>query len=160
MREAIARRYTRLLNEGAELPDLILVDGGIGQVNAAFKIITALGLDIPIIGLAEKNEEVYFPNNSTPVILPRRSDALRLLQRIRDEAHRFSNTRNNKLRDKAKLHLQFEELPHIGKKRADFLLKYFGKLENLKNTTSQELASIAKISMAQAEEILKSISLN
>ncbi len=154
MREAIARRYTRLLNEGAELPDLILVDGGIGQVNAAFKIITALGLDIPIIGLAEKNEEIYFPHNSSPIILPRRSDALRLLQRIRDEAHRFSNTWNNKLRNKAELHLQFEALPHIGAKKAALLLKEFGSFDNLKQATAESVSAAAKISKKQAEEIL------
>ncbi|WP_024468762.1 excinuclease ABC subunit UvrC [Treponema pedis] len=155
MREAVARRYTRLLNEGAELPDLILVDGGIGQVNAAFKIINALKLDIPVIGLAEKNEEVYFPHNSVPTVLPRRSDALRLLQRIRDEAHRFSNTRNNKLRDSAELHLQFENLPHIGKKRALLLLKQFGSLEKLMSAAPEAISVAAKISVKQAEEILK-----
>ena len=157
MREVIARRYTRLLNEGADLPDLILIDGGIGQVNAASKIVNALGLDVPVIGLAEKNEEVYFPHNSEPVILPRRSDALRLLQRIRDEAHRFSNTRNNKLRRANKLKTEFENLPHIGKKRAHVLLKAFGSTENLKMTTAQALSETAKISLKQAEEVLEAV---
>ncbi|MGI5112287.1 excinuclease ABC subunit UvrC [Treponema putidum] len=157
MREVIARRYTRLVNEGADLPDLILIDGGIGQVNAASKIVNALDLGIPVIGLAEKNEEVYFPHNSEPVILPRRSDALRLLQRIRDEAHRFSNTRNNKLRRANKLKTEFEGLPHIGKKRAFSLLKAFGNMEGLKNTTAQALSETAKISLKQAEEVLASV---
>lgn len=154
MREVIARRYTRLINENAELPDLILVDGGIGQVNAAYRIIKALNINIPVIGLAEKNEEVYLPNNSVPIILPRRSDALRLLQRIRDEAHRFSNTRNNKLRDKAALKLQFESLPHIGEKKAVFLLKKFGSIENLKIESAKNISEAAGISINQAEEIL------
>lgn len=157
MREVIARRYTRLLNEGADLPDLILIDGGIGQVNAASKIVNALDLGIPVIGLAEKNEEVYFPHNSEPVILPRRSDALRLLQRIRDEAHRFSNTRNNKLRRANKLKTEFENLPHIGKKRAHVLLKAFGSTENLKTATAQALSETAKISLKQAEEVLDAV---
>ncbi|WP_433167741.1 excinuclease ABC subunit UvrC [Treponema putidum] len=157
MREVIARRYTRLVNEGADLPDLILIDGGIGQVNAASKIVNALDLGIPVIGLAEKNEEVYFPHNSEPVILPRRSDALRFLQRIRDEAHRFSNTRNNKLRRANKLKTEFEGLPHIGKKRAFSLLKAFGNMEGLKNTTAQALSETAKISLKQAEEVLASV---
>ena len=157
MREVIARRYTRLLNEGADLPDLILIDGGIGQVNAASKIVNALDLGIPVIGLAEKNEEVYFPHNSEPVILPRRSDALRLLQRIRDEAHRFSNTRNNKLRRANKLKTEFENLPHIGKKRAHVLLKAFGSTENLKTATAQALSETAKISLKQAEEVLEAV---
>ena len=154
MREVIARRYTKLLNDGSEMPDLILIDGGIGQVNAAFKIINALDLDIPIIGLAEKNEEIYFPNNSVPIILPRRSDALRLLQRVRDEAHRFSNTHNNKLRDSAELKMQFESLPNIGKKRAVLLLKQFGSIQNLKTSNAKAISAAAKISIAQAEEIL------
>ena len=157
MREVIARRYTRLLNEGADLPDLILIDGGIGQVNAASKIVNALDLGIPVIGLAEKNEEVYFPHNSKPVILPRRSDALRLLQRIRDEAHRFSTIRNNKLRRANKLKTEFENLPHIGKKRAHVLLKAFGNTENLKTLTAQALSETAKISLKQAEEVLDAV---
>ena len=157
MREVIARRYTRLLNEGSELPDLILIDGGIGQVNAASKIINALDLQIPVIGLAEKNEEVYFPHNSTPVILPRRSDALRLLQRIRDEAHRFSNMRNNKLRDAAELKMQFEALPHVGKKRAAMLLKQFGSLEKVKTANAAAVSACAKVSLAQAEEIISKV---
>ncbi|UTC68506.1 excinuclease ABC subunit C [Treponema sp. OMZ 789] len=157
MREVIARRYTRLVNEGADLPDLILIDGGLGQVNAASKIIGALDLNIPVIGLAEKNEEVYFPHNSEPIILPRRSDALRLLQRIRDEAHRFSNTRNNKLRRANKLKTEFENLPHIGKKRANALLKAFGNMETLKTATAQALSEAVKISLKQAEEVLAAI---
>lgn len=157
MREVIARRYTRLVNEGADLPDLILIDGGLGQVNAASKIIKALDLNIPVVGLAEKNEEVYFPHNSQPIILPRRSDALRLLQRIRDEAHRFSNTRNNKLRRANKLKTEFENLPHIGKKRAHALLKAFGNMETLKTATAQAIAEAVKISLKQAEEVLEAI---
>lgn len=157
MREVIARRYTRLVNEGADLPDLILIDGGLGQVNAASKIIKALDLNIPVVGLAEKNEEVYFPHNSEPLILPRRSDALRLLQRIRDEAHRFSNTRNNKLRRANKLKTEFENLPNIGKKRAHALLKAFGNMETLKTVTAQALSEAVKISLKQAEEVLEAV---
>ena len=100
MREASARRFTRLVNEGAELPDLILIDGGIGQVNAVQGVLDSLDLDIPIIGLAKRDEEVYLPHNSTPISLPKRSDALRLLQRVRDETHRFATSRNQELRTK------------------------------------------------------------
>ena len=157
MKEVIARRYTRLVNEKAELPDLILIDGGIGQVNAAYGIISALQLTIPIVGLAEKNEEIYFPHNSVPQVLPRRSDALRLLQRIRDEAHRFSNTHNNKLRDAAALYLQFEALPHIGKKRAALLLKRFGSLQNLAAAVPEAISAVAKVSVEQAQEIAEKV---
>ncbi|NLM00287.1 MAG: excinuclease ABC subunit UvrC [Treponema sp.] len=112
MREVAARRYTRLLNEGEELPDLILVDGGIGQVNAVAGVLESLDLNIPLIGLAEKNEEIYFPGNSTPAVLPRRSDALRLLQRVRDETHRFATKQQQKLRNLDVLDKNLEKNPH------------------------------------------------
>lgn len=155
MKEAVARRYTRLINENAELPDLILIDGGIGQVNVASKILKTLKLDIPLIGLAEKNEEIYFPNHSTPLVLPRRSYALRLLQRVRDEVHRFSNTRVSKLNNKEKTTSIFERLPHIGKKRASDLLKHFSTIESLAQANIDDIRSYIHVSEKQAEEIKK-----
>ena len=98
MREATSRRYTRLLNEQADLPDLILIDGGIGQVNAVQGVLKSLNLDIPVAGLAKRDEEIWLPGASSPVCLPKRSDALRLLQRVRDETHRFATSRNQALR--------------------------------------------------------------
>ena len=131
MREAVTRRYTKLLNEQEDLPDLILIDGGIGQVNAAEGILQALDLDIPVIGLAEKNEEIYLPGNSTPIVLPRRSDALRLLQRVRDETHRFATSKNQQLRTKENVSSPFLLLPGVGQKRAHTLQIEFGSLEEL-----------------------------
>ena len=154
MREAVARRYTRLVNEGAELPDLIMIDGGIGQVNAAKSILDALELDIPLVGLAEKNEELYRPHVNRPIVLPRRSAALRLLQRVRDETHRFANTRNNRLRSKESLHLVVEQLPHIGAKRAAVLLRSFSSIEKLAAASAEAAASALKITPAQAEEVI------
>jgi len=154
MREAVARRYTRLLNEAAELPDLIMIDGGIGQVNAAKAVLDALELDIPLVGLAEKNEEMYRPHVNKPIVLPRRSAALRLLQRVRDETHRFANTRNNRLRSKESLQLLFERLPHIGKKRATVMLRSFSSIEKLAAASSEAVAAAARISQEQAEETL------
>ena len=130
MREAATRRYTRLLNEQAELPDLIMIDGGIGQVNAVEGVLSALELDIPIVGLAKRDEELYLPGESTPVCLPKRSDALRLLQRVRDETHRFATSRNQKLRTKENTVSRFEKLPHIGKKRARIILEQWRTLDN------------------------------
>ena len=153
MKEAVSRRYTRLINENEELPDLILIDGGIGQVNVASKILKTLNLDIPLIGLAEKNEEIYFPGNSTPLLLPRRSYALRLLQRVRDEVHRFSNTRVSKLNNKEKTTSIFEKLPHIGKKRATNLLKKFSSIEALAQADIKEIRTCLHVSEKQAEEI-------
>ncbi|MDR3283672.1 MAG: excinuclease ABC subunit UvrC [Treponema sp.] len=103
LREAVSRRYTRLLNEQAEFPDLILVDGGIGQVNAVAGVLAALKLNIPIVGLAKRDEELYLPGNSVPLTVPKRSDALRLLQRVRDETHRFATSKNQALRTKEKI---------------------------------------------------------
>ncbi len=131
MKEASARRYTRLINSKEELPDLILIDGGIGQVNAVEGVLNSLKLDIPIIGLAKKDEEIYLPHTSSPIQLPKRSDALRLLQRIRDETHRFATTRNQRLRTKENTDNIFIQLPHIGEKKAAVLMQTYTSLENI-----------------------------
>ena len=131
MREAVARRYTRLLNEQADLPDLILIDGGIGQVNAVQSVLSALQLDIPVAGLAKRDEEIYRPGNSKPIRLPKRSDALRLLQRVRDETHRFATSRNQRLRTKENTVSVFAGMPHVGDKRARSLMLTFISPEQL-----------------------------
>ena len=156
MREAVSRRYTRLLNEQSELPDLLLIDGGIGQVNAVNEILQALGLDIPIEGLAKRDEEIYRPGNSTPICLPKRSDALRLLQRVRDETHRFATSRNQKLRTKENTDSIFLELPGVGKKRALELQKQFTTLENLTKQEESAIAQCLHIKAFEAAQILLS----
>ncbi len=155
MREAATRRYTRLMNEGEDLPDLLLIDGGIGQVNAVTGVLDALGADIPVIGLAKRDEEIYLPGRSEPVSLPRRSDALRLLQRVRDETHRFATTRNQKLRTKENTTLVFESLPGIGPRKAVKLLDAYGSLEGLAKKAAEpdgiaEIARTAQISLEAA----------
>ena len=154
MREATARRYTRLLNENKELPDLILIDGGIGQVNAVAEILKSLGLEIPIAGLAKQDEEIYRPYNSTPIRLPKRSDALRLLQRVRDETHRFATTQNQKLRTKVNTQNIFAGLSGVGSKRAGVLLKKYFSLENLCNASETEISELLKVNLTQAKIIL------
>lgn len=156
MREATTRRYTRLLNEGSDLPDLILIDGGIGQLNAVKGVLDALGADITVISLAKQNEEIYLSGVSTPLRLPRRSDALRLLQRVRDETHRFATTRNQRLRTKENTKLIFESLPGIGPKKAAALLARYMSLENLHEEASkpqgiEEIMSTAGVSRNIAE---------
>ena len=141
MREVTSRRYTRLVNEGADLPDLILIDGGIGQVNAVRGVLDSLALDIPIVGLAKQDEELYLPGNSTPVTLPRRSDALRLLQRVRDETHRFATTRNQRLRTKENTTLAFESLPGVGPKRPCSFSKNSAASKNLPKARTRPAAS-------------------
>lgn len=154
MKEATARRYSRLLNDKKELPDLILIDGGIGQVNAVDDIIKSLDLDIPIAGLAKRDEEIWRPHASKPICLPKRSDALRLLQRVRDETHRFATSRNQELRTKENTESAFKELPHIGEKREKILLQTFTTLENLANAEESQIAQALHVRAGEASEIL------
>ena len=154
MKEAVSRRYTRLLNEQADLPDLLLIDGGIGQVNAVEEILNSLGLDIPVAGLAKRDEEIYRPGNSTPICLPKRSDALRLLQRVRDETHRFATSRNQRLRTKENTESIFLELPGIGEKRALLLQRQFLTLENLAAAEESAIAQCLHIKAPEAAAIL------
>jgi excinuclease ABC subunit C len=162
MREVTSRRYSRLLNEGEELPDLILIDGGIGQVNAVKGVIDALGADIPIVGLAKEDEELYLPGNSTPIRLPKRSDALRLLQRVRDETHRFATTKNQRLRTKENTTLIFERLPGIGPRKAVAILEGFGSLEALAEAVAEDggierLAKSARLSPEAAAIVARAV---
>lgn len=154
MREAATRRYTRLLNEGTELPDLILIDGGIGQVNAVEGVLKALDLDIPVAGLAKRDEEIYKPGDSTPITLPKRSDALRLLQRVRDETHRFATSRNQRLRTKENVVSAFSQLPGIGPKRERILTQKFMTLEKLAAAQEADIAQALGVKADAATEIL------
>lgn len=158
MREATTRRYTRLLNEQADLPDLILIDGGIGQVNAVKGVLDSLSLDIPIAGLAKRDEEIWLPNASSPISLPKRSDALRLLQRVRDETHRFATSRNQRLRTKENTVSVFLELPGVGAKRASILTKHFTTIENLSKASVEEIMGTIKVPEEDAFRILKEAS--
>lgn len=154
MREAVSRRYTRLLNEQADLPDLILIDGGIGQVNAVEGILNSLGLNIPVAGLAKRDEEIYLPGNSNPICLPKRSDALRLLQRVRDETHRFATSRNQNLRTKENTKSIFLELPGVGEKRALQLQRQFKTLEDLAEAEESAIAQCIHVRADEAAGIL------
>ena len=154
MREAVSRRYTRLLNEQAELPDLILIDGGIGQVNAVDQVLKALDLNIPIAGLAKRDEEIWRPYAAGPVCLPKRSDALRLLQRVRDETHRFATSRNQRLRTKENVVSIFLEIPSIGEKRARSLMKEFITLENMCSAEESAVAQLLHVRSDEATSII------
>jgi excinuclease ABC subunit C len=153
MKEVVARRYSRLFNEGKEMPDLILIDGGKGQVNAAHSVLTALGLDIPLVGLAKREEELFLPHTSDPVILPRGNSALRVLQAVRDETHRFATGFNQKLRSKVLKLSTLEGVPGIGEKRSQRLLKEFGGLEELAAAEPSEIALRGGITEALAETV-------
>ncbi len=154
MREAVSRRYTRLLNEQKDLPDLILIDGGIGQVNAVSQVLKSLELDIPIAGLAKRDEEIWRPYAEKPLCLPKRSDALRLLQRVRDETHRFATSRNQTLRTKENTESIFLKINGIGEKKAKLLIKKFTTLENMCNAEESLIAQTLSVRSEKASEIL------
>lgn len=137
IREVVDRRYRRLTREGAAMPHLILIDGGAPQVNAAYQALSAQGLSIPLVGLAKKEEALYFPNFRFPVRLDRRSEALKLLQRVRDEAHRFANTLQKKRRKMDSSAL--DGIPGVGPATKRKLLKVFGSMENLRKAPQSEL---------------------
>ena len=143
MREVVRRRYSRVIEEQSPLPDLILIDGGKGQLSSAVEILTALNLpDQPIISLAKRLEEVFVPHESEPIIIPKSSTALRLLQQVRDEAHRFAITFHRTLRDKRTLQTELDQIHGVGKKRAKVLLEAFGSIQGVRFATPEQLAEI------------------
>ncbi|QEN04807.1 excinuclease ABC subunit UvrC [Thiospirochaeta perfilievii] len=151
--EAVARRYTRVINENLEKPDLILIDGGKGQVSSAKDILDTLGLEIPLAGLAKKYEHVFLPGRSEPIILKEGSPGLRILQAVRDETHRFA-TDYNKLLRKKKLKLSsLESVPGIGPKRAKKILLTFGDLDKIKESNPKDISTRAEINLELAETI-------
>ena len=155
MREVIARRYTRAVNDNRQLPDLVLVDGGKGQVSAAVRILRALELGhVPVAGLAKRNEEVFLPGRSSPVLLPATSPALRVLQSARDESHRFATGFNRRLRSK-RISLSLLESVHgIGRARSRRLLEVFGSVEAMLAESPQTIASRAGITRETAATLL------
>jgi len=151
--EAVARRYTRIMNEGKEQPDLILIDGGKGQVNAAYSVLSALNLKIPLAGLAKREELIFLPEDREPIDLPEGDRALRILQHVRDETHRFATSHNQKLRKKTLTLSSLENIPGIGPSRSRKLLTGFGSMENLYGAEPEEIARTAGISMDAAEMV-------
>lgn len=154
MQEVVERRYSRLLREGQKLPDLILIDGGKGQLNAAYEVLYKLGLsELAIIGLAKREDEVFLPGKSEPVIIPRNSSALHLLQRVRDEAHRFAVSYHRKLRSRRLTHTMLDDIPGVGPKRRQALLQHFGSLGEIKKANISQLKEVEGISSRTARVI-------
>jgi len=158
MAEVISRRFKRgleerkgLVSQGqdfskgkfSKFPDLVIVDGGKGQLNAALEVMSRLGLDhIPVVGLAKEFEEIYTKDGGDPIVLPRSSNALHLMQRIRDEAHRFAITYHRSLRDKGSLHSALMDIPGIGPKRMKELIKAFGSIDAIKRADFDALVKV------------------
>ena len=148
MREVVSRRYKNLEN----LPDLIIIDGGKGQLNSALEVIRELKIEIPVISLAKEFELVFEENSSEPIKLE--GQALFLMQRIRDEAHRFAITYHRKLRRKRNLESELDKIAGIGVKRREELLKTFGSVENIKNATLEEILKLPSMNRNSAESLI------
>lgn len=154
MREVINRRYQRVLQEKADLPDLVLVDGGKGQLSAARKALRDLGVkDQPVIGLAKRLDEVFLPGRSQSIMFPKGSPALRLIQRVRDEAHRFAISYHRLLRKKRTIRSELEEIEGIGKRREETLLRAFGSLEGVRKAGLAELERIEGMNRRAARNV-------
>jgi len=145
MREVVGRRYRRLRDEGREFPRLIVIDGGAGQVGAAMRAFADAGITPPfLVGLAKRDEQIIFPETDgrPPLTLPRHSPALQLVQRLRDEAHRFANTFNADLRSRRLRESVLDECPGITARRRMALLEHFGSLERLRHATAADIAAL------------------
>jgi excinuclease ABC subunit C len=151
MEEVLFRRYSRLLEEGAPLPQLIVIDGGKGQLSAALKSLDALGLrgKISIIGIAKRLEEIFFPDDPVPLYLDKRSETLKVIQQARNEAHRFGITHHRNRRSKSGVATTLEAIPGIGSETATSLLQYFKSLAKVKQATLEDLAAVVGQSKAQ-----------
>jgi excinuclease ABC subunit C len=156
MHEAVARYFHRRLEEGKPLPDLVVIDGGKGQLSAARAALEELDLaQQPVASLAKKDEEVFVPGRSDPLRLSRRSPALRLLQRIRDEAHRFAVTYNRKLRTKRTITSDVGGIPGVGASRQRRLLERFGSLRGLRDASEEEISQVPGFGPALARSVLQ-----
>jgi excinuclease ABC subunit C len=152
MEEAVFRRYRRMLDEGTELPQLIVIDGGKGQLSSAIKSLKLLGIDkqVTIIGIAKRLEELYYPGDQYPLYLDKKSETLKVIQHLRDEAHRFGITFHRKKRNKGTLATELELIEGIGKTSAEKLLKYFKSVKKIREATEEELLEVVNTKQAKA----------
>ena len=154
MREAVGRRYQRLVNEGAELPDLLMVDGGKGQVSAAIEALSSIGLDFPVVGLAKEHEEIVFPEDRESLLLDHSDPGLRVLIALRDECHRFATSFNQRMRSKEASFSLLESIDGIGPERSKRIMQTYGSVEAILPLSPQELAKGAGIPLPVAERVL------
>ncbi len=163
LQEVIRRRFKRVPSETAGsdwaiLPDLVLIDGGKGQLNAVYAVMHELGVtDIPVAGLAKENEEIYLPGKASPIVLPRTSRGLQLLQRVRDEAHRFALGYHQKVHQRNSFASVLDGIPGIGPKRKRTLLRRFGSVRAIQQASTEELMATQGITRRLAESIKQQI---
>ena len=155
MREVIGRRYSRLLNEEAPLPQLLVVDGGKGQLNAAVEVLDELGLR-GTIGIAKRLDEIYFPGDSVPLYIDKNSETLRVIQKLRDEAHRFGITHHRNKRSKSQVRSALDDIKGIGPKTRTLLLKHFKSVKRIKEASEEEIAMV--VGASKARIVVKALS--
>lgn len=144
MREVVERRYARLLKEGSSLPQLIVIDGGKGQLHAALEALEKVGLNgkIAMIGIAERLEEIYYPNDPVPLYIDKNSETLKLIQQLRDEAHRFGLSFHRRQRSNRQLVSELDGVKGIGPSTKNKLLKHFKSIKRLKELDQEEIVSV------------------
>jgi excinuclease ABC subunit C len=154
MREIVERRYKRMVEENQKLPELVVIDGGKGQLSAAMEAISVLGLrdHMTVIGIAKKLEEIYFPGDSIPLYIDKKSESLKLIQQIRNEAHRFAITFHRNARSKNFTKTELTSIKGIGEKTAEKLLKHFGSVKKMKEASFEEIAKV--IGPAAAKKVV------
>ena len=152
--QAVTRRYTRLRDEGQPFPDLIILDGGITQLRAAREALATIGVaGIPTVGLAKRFEELVTDDGRPPLFLPRDSDGLMVVTRLRDEAHRFAITYHRDLRGKASVHSALEDIPGIGPARRRALLQYFKSVKAIREADLEELQKVSGMNAKAAQAV-------
>ncbi len=144
MKEVLTRRYTRLVNEGQGLPQLIVVDGGKGQLSSAVEALDEMGLRgaIAVVGIAKRLEEIYFPGDSVPLYIDKNSESLRVVQHLRDEAHRFGITHHRNRRSRSQTVSALDSIKGIGEKTRQALLTHFKSLKRVREADLDDLASV------------------
>ena len=157
MKEVLTRRYTRLMQEGQPLPQLVVVDGGKGQLSAAVEALDDMGLrgTIAVVGIAKRLEEIYFPGDSVPLYIDKNSETLRVVQHLRDEAHRFGITHHRNRRSKGQIVGALDGIKGIGPKTAEALLQHFKSVKRIREASEPDIAAI--IGPAKARILLEAL---
>lgn len=160
MKEVLTRRYTRLMQEGEELPQLVVVDGGKGQLSAAVEALEAIGLrgTIALAGIAKRLEEIYFPGDSVPLYIDKNSETLKVVQHMRDEAHRFGITFHRDKRSKSQIVSELDSIKGVGPKTAEALLRHFKSVKRIRQASLDEIAAV--VGMAKARVITEGFAQN
>ncbi|MDO4971574.1 MAG: excinuclease ABC subunit UvrC [Bacteroidales bacterium] len=160
MKEVLTRRYSRLMNEGEDLPQLVVLDGGKGQLSAGMEVLEELGLrgKIALIGIAKTLNEIYFPGDSLPLYIDKNSETLKVVQRLRDEAHRFGITHHRNRRSKGQVHSVLDDISGVGDKTKQLLLRQFKSLKRIREASLEQLAEV--IGPAKAKIVYNALSIN